>query len=646
MSELNQSLRDKIKADPKLMAELWKMDYLERPVDIDTFICDDRYIGKATDGGKRIFPVWREALREAFTDKRIVEVIATGSIGTGKSSFGTVGMLYVTYRTLCLRVPYEYYGILVGKPLSFVFFSMTLSLSSSANFVAYQRMMQNSPWFMERGEVRGSAEPVLYFPLVNYKLSSPRAVGGGSVGSDVVCGLLDEINNPGESVSIKERTFRMYEGTMRRIESRFMDKGQFRGMKLFLCASKDDELSFVDKYIEQRAGHKDVMIVDKSIWEVKPDKYCGKMFPVVLGDAYHDPKVITEDKRLEYEKLGHKILDVPIEHYNTFVFDTIGALRDVAGITAKGLRKRKLLPNTDFLRDCYLKDVVHPFSRAEIDMNLFSKEEIVHYLKVADIQAAKSVPRYVHIDIGVSGDSAGIACSYVEDMRDAISEKLDGTLVVTKLPVVRTEWVIRVHPEQGSQIPIAKLKKFIFDLIALGFNIRMVTMDGYQSTDLNQTLIRAGIESKLLSVDKTADPYNNLKDLIFEKRWSCYKYDRLQFELANLEIDPKTGKIDHPHMVKDLDADTNEFIIVGSKDVSDAVAGSCFMALAATPVEIDGAAMTRVFDKTKTRPGTEDDLTVRHIFKVNDKQICGVRTGGQFTNFTEIFNKIHNRQRN
>ena len=643
---IEQSLRDKIKADPRLMAELWKIDYLEKPVDIETFLSDPMYLGKSTRNGEKIYPVWKETLKHVFENQDITEVILTGSIGGGKSSCAVLAMCYLTHRTLCLRNPYEFYSLLVGKPLTFVFFSMTLSLTSSTNFMAYQRMMQNSPWFMSKGQLRGNVEPILHFPLVDYKLCSPRASGGASVGADVVGGLLDEINNPGEPVSIKERTFRMYQGTVRRIESRFMSQGKLKGMKLFLCASKDDELSFVDKHIEQRRGAKDVYIVDKSIWEVKPFVYSGAEFPVVLGDAYHDPKIVDESERQKYVDLGHRIIDVPIEHFKDFSFDVIGALRDIAGVTTRGLRKRKLFPNISFLTECYNKNASHPFTKSEIDMNLFSVDEIIHYFRLSDITIDRTTPRYIHIDLGISGDSAGVACSYVAGSRPYVSENIDGQIVSRNLPVINTEWVLRINPERDSQIPIAKIKKFVFDLVSLGFNIRVVTMDGYQSTDLNQTFIRAGIESRLLSIDRTADAYNNLKDLIFDRRWSCYRYDRLHFELSNLEIDPDTGKIDHPHMVKDLDSSLDETIYFGSKDISDAVAGSVTTALLELPTTIDMRRMSDMFDRVKSG-GREAEMRmpVVNMFKVDGKELYGVKTGGNLTKFQEIFEKIHNRSK-
>ena len=43
-------------------------DYDEMPVDIDTFLEDDEYLGKVTKNGKTIYPYWRNVLRDIFNN--------------------------------------------------------------------------------------------------------------------------------------------------------------------------------------------------------------------------------------------------------------------------------------------------------------------------------------------------------------------------------------------------------------------------------------------------------------------------------------------------------------------------------------------------------------------------------------------------
>jgi len=65
------------------LLDLYYSDYEEIPVDIDTFLEDDRYLGSYTNHGKDIYPRWREELRIVHNPINAFDEWAiTGSIGT------------------------------------------------------------------------------------------------------------------------------------------------------------------------------------------------------------------------------------------------------------------------------------------------------------------------------------------------------------------------------------------------------------------------------------------------------------------------------------------------------------------------------------------------------------------------------------
>ena len=74
-----------------------------------------------------------------------------------------------------------------------------------------------------------------------------------------------------------------------------------------------------------------------------------------------------------------------------------------------------------------------------------------------------------------------------------------------------------------------------------------------------QQLNAKGFNAKIVSVDTSTDPYENLKTALYEDRVFMYEYPILLQELRQLQRDFKRGKVDHPQR--------------GSKDCSDAVAG-------------------------------------------------------------------------
>ena len=68
------------------LEDMWNADYEEIPVDIITFISDDKYLGKSTRHGTSIYPFWKEIYKQVFSDDdEYLEIVLTGAIGIGKT---------------------------------------------------------------------------------------------------------------------------------------------------------------------------------------------------------------------------------------------------------------------------------------------------------------------------------------------------------------------------------------------------------------------------------------------------------------------------------------------------------------------------------------------------------------------------------
>ena len=101
-------------------------------------------------------------------------------------------------------------------------------------------------------------------------------------------------------------------------------------------------------------------------------------------------------------------------------------------------------------------------------------------------------------------------------------------------------------------------------MLSRGFNIKLVTMDGYQSAQAIQGFVKAGIEAKTRSMDKEIAPWNNLKDLIYGKRLLAYYHETVLEELEALTM-IRANKVDHTD--------------VSTKDEADALCGACMSAI-------------------------------------------------------------------
>lgn len=135
-------------------------DYKEVPVDIETFLTDDNYLGKAWKdaGGKlKLYPFWLEQLKKLFpsnTETSYNTLLETGARGIGKSEVacGCVGT-YLLYRVMCMKNPLEFFHLKLTEKICFAFMNIKLALAEEIAISKFQKTIQMSPWFMARGTI-------------------------------------------------------------------------------------------------------------------------------------------------------------------------------------------------------------------------------------------------------------------------------------------------------------------------------------------------------------------------------------------------------------------------------------------------------------------------------------------------------------
>ncbi|MBD3194347.1 MAG: hypothetical protein GF317_04780 [Candidatus Lokiarchaeota archaeon] len=200
----------------------------------------------------------------------------------------------------------------------------------------------------------------------------------------------------------------------------------------------------------------------------------------------------------------------------------------------------------------------------------------------------------VHIDgakgkVFEGGDAAGFTLAHPVLMKPKIDER---ALKETKLGVdffkrkyfdedaqakgVYIDLFFQITAPEGGEIALSDLRGFIYFLKKfLKFNIRIVTVDGWQSLDTIQQLQRKGYKADLLSVDKNPEAYDTLKELEYQYLVDRYKNSIYERELSELE--DVNGRVDHPELSHKRAME--EGVLKGSKDVSDSVAGACIKAM-------------------------------------------------------------------
>ncbi len=184
----------------------------------------------------------------------------------------------------------------------------------------------------------------------------------------------------------------------------------------------------------------------------------------------------------------------------------------------------------------------------------------------------RGIPRFIHVDLSLNHDTCGIAIARVAGM---VHEGLrEGSSAVETQPEIVVEQVIGLMPRRARELDIAEVRSFLVQLRTdFGFNIQVISYDGYQSAESIQMLRRIGIQSWQTSVDRTNEPYQHLRTALYGGRIALMPSDDLQEELIKLEYHAEQDRIDHPPR--------------GSKDLADAVCAAVYEAAQSRAVRAD-----------------------------------------------------------
>ena len=568
-----------------LLDELKYSDFEEIPVDIMTFISDERYLGRGLytvdefTGERKctVFPYWIEKLKEIFPDNlttRYNTVILTGSIGLGKSFIAVVCQLYLLYRMLCLKDPYTYYGLQPIDKITFSMLNVTLEAAQGVGWDKMQQLLQSSDWFMDRGNMNASRTNPQWMPPKGIELvfgSSNRHVVGRALFSN----FSDEVNfGVGNNVEKqKAKLKKMISQIDARMISRF-GKGTYLPTMNIIASSKDSEQAFMESYIEMKRQNesKTTLIVDEPQWIVRNDKGSPDdtgSFYVAVGNKFlaHEllPVNASEAEVQAYREKGYFMLKVPPIYREAFEDNIDLALTDNAGISTSsstkyisGVRLNQI--KTDTYRNPFTKDVIEVGNSPD-DVNQYSNFFDLSRVNPRDM----SRPLFIHLDMSLSGDKTGIAGVWITGKRpQKVGEDPSKELEF------KTAFSVSIKAPKGFQVSFEKNRNFIRWLRDRGFAIKGISSDTYQSAQIQQQLKSDGFKTKILSVDridsatKQCLPYAFFKSAIYERHIQLYKdCTLLTEEIVSLER-LSDGHIDHPQN--------------GSKDQSDAVCGALFLA--------------------------------------------------------------------
>ena len=564
----------------KELNKLKYADYKEIPVDIETFLTDDNYLGKAwkdTQGKSKVYPFWMEVLKKIFPTNTTTDydtLLESGARGIGKSEVACGAVCtYQMYRVMCLKNPLEFYHLKLTEKIAFAFMNIKLDLSEAIATDKFQKTVQMSPWFMSKGTMTQRNNKPYWNP------PDPIEIIIGSQADDVIgrpifFAFFDEISFlKNQDIEIqKKKAMDMIDTALGGMRTRFIHGGKNPTL-LVVASSKRSEQSFMESYIRtlSETQSKNTYVVDKPVWEVKPEgTYSKETFFIGLGNKFLDSIVIPEsdkDNLQLYREKGYLVIEAPIDFRAKAIEDLDRMLCDYAGISSFSSNK--------FIAASRLADVVddklaNPLP--DIIKVGNGKDDTAEYKDFFDLSKVPAEfmnrPLFIHLDMSISGDKTGIAGAWIVGKKPTVGGDSGKDLFFQ--PAFSTS----VEAPKGRQVSFEKNRNFIRWLKEQGFKIKEITSDTFQSYDLQQQLTAEGFNCSILSVDRVESvsgekvgicrPYQYLKNTIYENRIKLYKTDLLYNELVQLEKDNNTGKIDHPPK--------------GSKDQADALCGAIFTA--------------------------------------------------------------------
>lgn len=274
--------------------------YTELPVDIDTFIEDDHYIGNSTRNGKMNYPFWRQKLREMFDPEnpnKYREMFCATAIGTGKTRVTLIAFTYTLYCYMCLRNPNEFFKFNSKDILAFVIASVGKTQFGIPQNT-FLDFVKNSPWFKSHGsftykkDIHGGTRdiPDSYIPFSNIEIIY-ASKNDDILGVQVMCAY---IGHECERYNGND-TYELYSHIEARISSRSSINHVYYGRMFTDFELTNDETNI--KIVKMQQSMDDVLSVNGSQFMVKPQGTFDykDSFYIAYDEIYGHSKIITKD---------------------------------------------------------------------------------------------------------------------------------------------------------------------------------------------------------------------------------------------------------------------------------------------------------------------------------------------------------------
>jgi hypothetical protein len=360
-----------------------------------------------------------------------------------------------------------------------------------------------------------------------------------AVGYNIIVGIMDEAASYRNTNNV-DQAEDIFHALQRRLGSRFEGKGA-----IIVAGSPLYESDFLEVKLQQAKGDDKILARRRSIWEAKYFDWKGDFFymdrinRIMLDTAPKDMRNID------------KIPSVPFL-LKAFKANPTKAYRDFGAVPSRTI-------NSFFEQPSLVITSINPGrNRDPVCANGTFKE----WFKPVDRNAFHCI----HIDLGLTGDACGFVLGHYDGMTPEGGIK------------IYIDLIMRFQGSPQDPVQISRVREYIYTLTKMGFNIQFVTLDGFQSADTMQILEKKGYNCEYLSVDRTQEPYQAVKEAIREGRLNYYCISPsdsviMRIKFPNEELTASEVMVKELMSLEDIQGKKVDHPPNGSKDVADALAG-------------------------------------------------------------------------
>lgn len=545
------------------------------PVTIDEFVESPEFFGELQSVWPRLRPDIRAMNPDVFMGETpVFEALLGGATGTGKTTLCYTTNAYQLYLLSCFTTPQLIYGLSSVTPIVFMFQSVSQTVTRRVVYKPFRDLFTAMPYtkrWLAWNKYRESDLQLAGNLHVVPALANLDAILGQAIAG---C-MLDEVNfmrviqNSTQVAGTRgqggkfDQAKEIYTNITRRRQRSFQTKSYSMGVLCVLSSTRYKN-DFLDQRMRQvrEYGLANILPIRRKQYEVLPqERFSGETFRLLIGSEEWGTRILEDHEVAgEHYSVRGTVENVPIEYLDKFKVDPEGSLRDIIGIATDAIapfmtQRHKIVEAIQRFKEASRRNFA---VKNEVDLaeGGFAQwnDDVLRTLSEVD----KARPRWVHIDLSLANDACGVSVVSFMGMTARLDENTDK---VELAPLFSVDAAVQIKPSSERHIDIAEVRRWVMQLATYyGLNLYEVTYDGFQSAESMGVLRRSGIRSRLVSLDRSNEPYEEVRRAYYEDRIMSVDSETLKLELATLEYNEKTLKIDHPPS--------------GSKDVADAVAGA------------------------------------------------------------------------